>query len=107
MIPIGQCVVYPKNSTQIMEVTLLHIIMISEQERNESKRRQAQGIQVAKEKGIYKGRPVLYSPNAKDPQKRLVYYRVVELLEQGKSISTIAKEVGITRQTIYRIKNSK
>ncbi|MCE3449600.1 helix-turn-helix domain-containing protein, partial [Staphylococcus aureus] len=34
-------------------------------------------------------------------------YRVVELLEQGKSISTIAKEVGITRQTIYRIKNSK
>ncbi len=26
MIPIGQCVVYPKNSTQIMEVTLLHII---------------------------------------------------------------------------------
>ncbi|EAC3439047.1 hypothetical protein CQ124_15245, partial [Listeria monocytogenes] len=26
---------------------------------------------------------------------------------QGKSISTIAKEVGITRQTIYRIKNSK
>ncbi|RXX88353.1 hypothetical protein DD587_32165, partial [Klebsiella pneumoniae] len=35
------------------------------------------------------------------------YYRVVELLEQGKSISTIAKEVGITRQTIYRIKNSK
>ncbi|WP_251754011.1 helix-turn-helix domain-containing protein, partial [Staphylococcus aureus] len=41
------------------------------------------------------------------PKKRLVYYRVVELLEQGKSISTIAKEVGITRQTIYRIKNSK
>ncbi|GAB5807602.1 hypothetical protein JMUB7519_27660 [Staphylococcus aureus] len=55
----------------------------------------------------YKGRPVLYSPNAKDPQKRIIYHRVVELLEQGKSISTIAKEVGITRQTIYRIKNSK
>ena len=81
--------------------------MISEQERNESKRRQAQGIKVAKEKGVYKGRPVLYSPSAKDPQKRLVYYRVVELLEQGKSISTIAKEVGITRQTIYRIKNNR
>ncbi|WP_460917707.1 helix-turn-helix domain-containing protein, partial [Staphylococcus aureus] len=27
--------------------------------------------------------------------------------EQSKTISTIAKEVGITRQTIYRIKNSK
>ncbi len=95
---------------KFMKDLIIQILaMISEQERNESKRkrRQAQGIQVAKEKGIYKGRPVLYSPNAKDPQKRLVYYRVVELLEQGKSISTIAKEVGITRQTIYRIKNSK
>ena len=30
------------------------LAMVSEQERNESKRRQAQGIQVAKEKGVYK-----------------------------------------------------
>ena len=29
------------------------LAMVSEQERNESKRRQAQGIQVAKDKGIY------------------------------------------------------
>ncbi|MCG1732719.1 recombinase family protein [Staphylococcus epidermidis] len=93
---------------KFMKDLIIQILaMVSEQERNESKRRQEQGIKVAKEKGVYKGRPVLYSPNAKDPQKRLVYYRVIELLEQGKSISTIAKEVGITRQTIYRIKNSK
>src|SRR5699024_7976546 len=93
---------------KFMKDLIIQILaMISEQERNESKRRQAQGIKVAKEKGVYKGRPVLYSPSAKDPQKRLVYYRVVELLEQGKSISTIAKEVGITRQTIYRIKNNR
>ncbi|MDU7542555.1 MAG: helix-turn-helix domain-containing protein, partial [Escherichia coli] len=72
---------------------------------NESKRRQAQGIQVAKEKGVYKGRPLLYSPNAKDQQKRIIYHRVVEMLEEGQSISKIAKEVNITRQTIYRIKN--
>ena len=81
------------------------LAMVSEQERNESKRRQAQGIQVAKDKGVYKGRPLLYSPNAKDPQKRLVYHRVVEMLEQGVSISEIAKEVNITRQTVYRIKS--
>ncbi|GAB5804150.1 hypothetical protein JMUB7522_27110 [Staphylococcus aureus] len=53
----------------------------------------------------YKGRPLLYSPNAKDPQKRIIYHRVVEMLEEGQSISKIAKEVNITRQTIYRIKN--
>ncbi|HHQ9195012.1 TPA: helix-turn-helix domain-containing protein, partial [Staphylococcus aureus] len=43
--------------------------------------------------------------NAKDPQKRIIYHRVVEMLEEGQSISKIAKEVNITRQTIYRIKN--
>jgi DNA invertase Pin-like site-specific DNA recombinase len=83
------------------------LAMVSEQERNESKRRQAQGIQVAKDKGVYKGRPLLYSPNAKDPQKRVIYHRVVEMLEEGQAISKIAKEVNITRQTVYRIKNDK
>uniref|UniRef100_UPI0022E89FEE helix-turn-helix domain-containing protein n=1 Tax=Staphylococcus epidermidis TaxID=1282 RepID=UPI0022E89FEE len=58
-------------------------------------------------KGVYKGRPLLYSPNAKDPQKRIVYHRVVEMLEEGQAISKIAKEVNITRQTIYRIKTDK
>lgn len=90
---------------KFMKDLIIQILaMISEQERNESKRRQAQGIKVAKEKGIYNGRPVLYSPNAKDPQKRLVYHRVVEMLNQGISISQIAKEVNITRQTVYKIK---
>ena len=83
------------------------LAMVSEQERNENKRRQEQGIKVAKEKGVYKGRPLLYSPNAKDPQKRIIYHRVIEMLEQGKAISKIAKEVNITRQTVYRIKNGK
>ncbi|GJF58428.1 transposase [Staphylococcus argenteus] len=91
---------------KFMKDLIIQILaMISEQERNESKRRQAQGIQVAKTKGVYKGRPLLYSPNAKDPQKRIIYHRVVEMLEEGQSISKIAKEVNITRQTIYRIKN--
>ncbi|HAB0417280.1 recombinase family protein [Staphylococcus capitis] len=90
---------------KFMKDLIIQILaMVSEQERNESKRRQAQGIQVAKAKGVYKGRPLLYSPNAKDPQKRIIYHRVVEMLEEGKAISTIAKEVNITRQTVYRIK---
>lgn len=91
---------------KFMKDLIIQILaMVSEQERNESKRRQAQGIQVAKEKGVYKGRPLLYSPNAKDPQKRIIYHRVVEMLEDGQAISKIAKEVNITRQTVYRIKN--
>ena len=89
----------------IKDLIIQILAMIAEQERSESKRRQAQGIQLAKSKGVYKGRPTLYSPNAKDPQKRLVYHRVVSQLNEGIAISKIAKEVGITRQTIYRIKN--
>ena len=54
---------------------------------------------------MYKGRPLLYSDNAKDPQKRIIYRRVVEMLEEGQAISKIAKEVNITRQTVYRIKH--
>ncbi len=93
---------------KFMKDLIIQILaMVSEQERIESKRRQAQGIQVAKEKGVYKGRPLLYSPNAKDPQKRIIYHKVVEILKEGQAISKIAKEVNITRQTVYRIKNNK
>ena len=91
---------------KFMKDLIIQILaMVSEQERNESKRRQAQGIQVAKEKGVYKGRPLLYSPNAKDPQKRIISHRVIEMLKEGQAISKIAREVNITRQTVYRIKN--
>ena len=93
---------------KFMKDLIIQILaMISEQEINESKRRQAQGIKIAKEKGVYKGRPLLYSPNAKNPHKRIVYHRVIELLDKGESISKIAKDVGITRQTIYRIKKGR
>ena len=59
----------------IKDLIVQILAMIAEQERTESKRRQAQGIAIAKQKGVYKGRPILYSPNAKDPQKRLVYHQ--------------------------------
>jgi DNA invertase Pin-like site-specific DNA recombinase len=68
------------------------LAMVAEMERTESKRRQAQGIKIAKEKGIYKGRPLLYSPNAKNPQKRLVYQEVVRMLESGIPIKQIAEK---------------
>ncbi|EJR24662.1 MULTISPECIES: recombinase family protein [Bacillus cereus group] len=90
----------------IKDLIVQILAMIAEQERTETKRRQAQGISIAKQKGIYKGRPTIYSPNSKDPQKRLVYNRVVEMLNNGAAISHIAKENGITRQTVYRIKHA-
>ncbi|MCU5474052.1 recombinase family protein [Bacillus paranthracis] len=90
----------------IKDLIIQILAMIAEQERTETKRRQAQGISIAKQKGVYKGRPTIYSPIAKDPQKRLVYNRVIEMLNDGEAISHIAKENGITRQTVYRIKHA-
>lgn len=88
----------------IKDLIIQILAMIAEQERKESKLRQAQGIKIAKDNGVYQGRPKLYSPNAKNPQRRAVYRNIVEELEKGTAISKIDKEYGITRQTVYRIK---
>ncbi|TYV00766.1 recombinase family protein [Listeria monocytogenes] len=88
----------------VKDLLLQLLAMIAEREREESKRRQTQGIAIAKEKGVYKGRPQLYSANAKDPQKQAVYYRIVQMLEEGLAIKTIAEKNRVTRPTVYRIK---
>ncbi|MBL3352750.1 recombinase family protein, partial [Klebsiella pneumoniae] len=40
----------------IKDLIVQILAMIAEQERTETKRRQAQGISIAKQKGVYKGR---------------------------------------------------
>lgn len=81
----------------------------AEQERKTILERQKQGIKLAKERGVYKGGVVQYSKDSKDPKRRLIYNTVVELLrrkENGEpiTITKIANDVGITRNTVYRIK---
>ncbi|MDM8278882.1 recombinase family protein [Ligilactobacillus aviarius] len=82
----------------------------AEQERKTILERQKQGIKLAKERGVYKGGVVQYSKDSKDPKKRLIYNTVVKMLRRkanGESITIkqIADQVGITRNTVYRIKN--
>ena len=81
----------------------------AEQERKIILERQKQGIKLAKERGVYKGGVVQYSKDSKNPQRRLVYNTVVELLKRKNAgepitIKQIADQVGITRNTVYRIK---
>lgn len=90
----------------IKDLIVQILAMIAEQERTESKRRQKQGIEIAKKKGVYTGRPYTYSENARDPQKRSIYRQIVQGLSDGKAIAEIAREQGVTRQTVYRIKNN-
>ncbi len=88
----------------VKDLILQLLAMIAERERLESKRRQVQGIAIAKEKGVYKGRPVLYAADAKNPQKQAVYHQIVHMLEEGLPIQHIAEKNRVTRPTIYRIK---
>ncbi len=76
----------------------------AQNEREEIKRKQRQGIEIAKRKGHYKGRPVKYSAEAKDPKDRMTYHVIANKLKQEEPIKKIAEETGVTRDTVYRIK---
>ena len=64
----------------------------AEFERNIIHKRQAEGIAKAKAKGVYLGR-----------KRSIDDKRVYELSQRGLAASSIAREMGITRQSVYRI----
>lgn len=74
----------------------------AETERTKIKERQKQGIELAKNRGVYKGRPLKYHADAKGADK-LVYDRAVEMLNSAYPIATIARELSIPRKTVYSI----
>lgn len=78
---------------------------IADNERKKMLERQAQGIKVAKAKGIYKGKPKEYSETAKDKKKRAIYHSIVNDLANDLPIKRIAEKYSVTRKLVYRIKN--
>lgn len=77
---------------------------IAENEREKILERQKQGIAIAKEKGVYKGRPLKYSEEAKCAKDRIIFLQVKQLLIEKKAVRQIAKYVGIASSTVYEIK---
>lgn len=77
-----------------------------EQERENIKKAQREGIEIAKKMGKYKGRPIRYRSDAKDAKDRIIYNTIVTMLKQKQSVMTISNHTGVARMTIYRIKNS-
>jgi DNA invertase Pin-like site-specific DNA recombinase len=76
----------------------------AQNEREEIKRKQKQGIAIAKKKGVYKGKPYEYSSTAKNPQKRFIYNEIVRMLGEGVPIKRIAEKTGTNRNLVYRKK---
>jgi DNA invertase Pin-like site-specific DNA recombinase len=64
---------------------------VAEFERNIIKKRQAEGIAKAKERGVYKGR-----------QKKIDDAEIYALTDAGHSQNEIAEQMGITRISVYR-----
>ncbi|MGO3652494.1 recombinase family protein [Vagococcus sp.] len=77
---------------------------VAESERNKIKERQREGIELAKERGVYKGRPIKYHRDAKGAEK-LVYDEVINSLDKGETVKNIAEKVNISRKTVYAIKS--
>lgn len=65
---------------------------LASEERNKILERQ--GIDLALQRGVYKGRPILFGPNVKDKRRRAVYFEIKQLLEQGESMYAIRKKQG-------------
>ena len=66
--------------------------VFAELETNLRKERQMEGIQRAKQKGVYKG-----------GKSRIDVERIKTLKKEGLGASAIAKEMNIDRTTVYRI----
>lgn len=91
----------------MMDMMIQLMGFVAQNEREKIKERQAQGIKIAKQKGVYKGGTIKYGPNSKDPKNKLVWETVVSMLqstEPSYSISAIALKTGISRQQVYRIR---
>ena len=63
----------------------------AEFERNIIRKRQAEGIAKAKERGVYKGRA-----------KKTADGKIIELKSKGYKVTEIAEELGLNRITVYR-----
>lgn len=91
----------------ILSITKEILAHNAESERIKTLERQRYGIEQARKEGRYKGRGLTYSATSRNKEKRQIYFLVIEYLKQKKPIKQISDELGISRQTVYRIKKEK
>ena len=93
------------SSNSIYADFMLNIVAaLADLERSLIKERQTEGIIQAKKRGVYKGKPRIYHENAVGA-KKLIYDTIVEGLQNGESIMMLHRKTGVSRKTIYKIKN--
>ncbi len=78
--------------------------VVSEMERNQIKERQYQGIQIAKARGVYKGRVEGTKEDVLTFLSKTKNKKAVELLKKGYKGTEVSKIVGIHLNTISKIR---
>lgn len=87
----------------VSDLVLTLLSWMVEEERTRIRAAQREGIEIAKRQGKFRGGKKKYHKNAKG-KDRVIYDKVVELLQDNVSVMDIHREVGISRNTIYAIK---
>lgn len=78
---------------------------VAQNEREKIKERQRQGIEQAKKRGVYKGRPKKYRSGSNNREGRLVYENIKRDYLSGnyKSKAELARKNSLSRMQLYRI----
>lgn len=78
---------------------------VAQNEREKIKERQRQGIEQAKKRGVYKGRPKKYQAGSNNREGRLVYENIKRDYLSGnyKSKAELARKNLLSRTQLYRI----
>ncbi|MCP3940133.1 MAG: recombinase family protein, partial [Desulfobacteraceae bacterium] len=88
------------NNSNAISKLLLHVMgAFAEFERSLIKERQIEGIAAAQKKGKHLGR----APALNDNEKK----QIIEMVESRISKTDIAKQFGISRQTLYKVLKTK
>jgi len=90
----------------VSDIVLNLLSWMVEEERKRIRENQRQGIEIAKQKGKFKGRPKKYHINASGKDK-IVYDKIIDMLNQGESIMDIHRHTGLSRTTITTINNER
>lgn len=78
---------------------------VAQNEREKIRERQRQGIEQAKKRGAFKGRPTKFSEDSNDREGKLVYDGIKKDYQAGnyQSKAALARKYGLSRQQLYRI----
>lgn len=100
---IGQDSILPNGSPNFAFTLISQILSsLAEMERARLKERQRQGIKIAKEKGMYKGRQA--GTNETDAQFLMKHAHVVIALEEGQTLRETAQATNRSLGTVQKVK---